>query len=79
MKVVSKKGCGLCITVKTMLQKKKIQYTEFAPESEEGTILLNIAKSKELPVIVLDDGSVYSGMNAYQYVKTIHTNYYPSK
>ena len=79
MKIVSKKNCGICITVKTMLQKKKITYTEYTPESDEGVMILNSAKSKELPVIVLDDGSVYSGMNAYNYVKNIHVNYYPSK
>ena len=71
MKIVSKKNCGICISVKTMLQKKKVQYTEYAPESDEGTMLLNIAKSKELPVILLDDGTSYSGMVAYNYAKTL--------
>ena len=71
MKIVSKKNCGICITVKTMLQKKKIQYTEYAPESDEGNMLMNIAKSKELPVLVLDDGTVYSGMQSYNYAKSL--------
>ena len=71
MKLVSKKSCGVCITVKTMLQKKKIKYTEFTPESEEGTIILNSVKSKDLPVLVLDDGTSYCGMDAYKYVKSI--------
>ena len=79
MKIVSKKGCGLCITVKTMLQKKKIEYKEYAPDSDEGSILLNIVNSKELgksvpvelPIIILDDETYYCGMNAYKYAKSL--------
>ena len=71
LKVASRKGCGLCMTVKAMLKKKKEAYFEYAVESDEGHIILNIAKSRELPILLLDDGTVYSGMNSYNYVKTL--------
>lgn len=71
MKVVSKAGCGLCITVKTILKKKNINYKEYTPESDEGTIILNIVQSKELPVILLDDGTSYFGIHSYNYVKSL--------
>ena len=71
MKVVSKKNCGVCITVKSILKKKSIQYTEFFPESDEGKIILNTVKSKDLPVLVLDDGTSYCGMDAYKYAKSL--------
>ena len=71
MKIVSKAGCGLCITVKTILQKKKIAYKEYSPDSDEGNILLNIAQSRELPVIILDDGTSYFGIHSYNYVKSL--------
>ena len=75
MKIVSKPNCGLCITVKIILQKKKVPYIEYSPESDEGTMLLNIAQTKELPVIILDDGSIYFGIHAYNYAKSVHPNY----
>lgn len=71
MKIVSKPACGLCITVKTILQKKKIAYKEYSPESDEGRILLNTAQSRELPVIILDDGTSYFGIHSYNYVKSL--------
>jgi glutaredoxin len=71
LKVVSKKGCGLCMTVKAVLKKKKEAYMEYDAESDEGGIILNIAKSRELPILLLDDGTSYSGMNSYNYVKTL--------
>lgn len=71
LKVVSKKGCGLCMTVKAILKKKKEAYMEYDVESDEGHIILNIAKSRELPILLLDDGTSYNGMNSYNYVKTL--------
>ena len=71
LKVASRKGCGLCMTVKAMLQKKKEAYFEYDVESDEGRIILNIAKSRELPVLLLDDGTCYSGMDSYNYVKKL--------
>ena len=71
MKIVSKTGCGLCVTVKTILQKKKVQYTEFPVDSDEGHIILNMAKSNELPIILLDDNTCFSGIKAYTYAKSL--------
>ena len=34
LKVASRKGCGLCMTVKAMLKKKKEAYFEYDVESE---------------------------------------------
>lgn len=71
LKVVSKKGCGLCISTKMILQKKREAYMEYDVESDEGRIILNIVKSKELPVMYLDDGTSYSGVDSYNYAKSL--------
>lgn len=69
MKIVTTKGCGLCFRVKTLLKGKNIDFTEVPATSGEGVRLSYKTENKELPILETDDGTVLSGVDAFNYVK----------
>lgn len=69
MNVLSMENCGICFRVKTILKNKGVPYKELTLDSEEGSALSKRAPVKEMPIIELNNGTIYCGKQALLYVK----------
>lgn len=69
MTIISTPGCGMCFRVKTILKNKGVPYKEASLDSFEGQEIVKEAPSKELPIMKLENGTIYCGKNALLFVK----------
>ena len=70
MIIISGKGCGICKTVKNILIKKNVEFTEYDYSDKEAFEYIEKANGCNNLPFLFDEKEFYCGMDAVKYAKT---------